>query len=54
MKSRRSRYVALDKADKRNVIAEGISASAVAAKAKRSGKHFSLLFVPPRGHTCVY
>lgn len=54
VRSGTSRYVALDLTDKAKVIAEGRTALAVARKARKTGRSFSMMFLPERGKTYVY
>jgi hypothetical protein len=49
-----SRYVALDLRKQSEVIAEGRTALAVAAKARKTGRSFSMMFIPERGKTYVF
>ncbi|MFZ4396201.1 MAG: hypothetical protein ACOYOU_11315 [Kiritimatiellia bacterium] len=50
----RSRFVALDSKNKAQIIAEGGTADSVARKAARTGKAFSMMFVPVSGKTYVF
>lgn len=52
-RSKRSRFVAIDLIDRRTVIAEGVTAKSVAKKAEKTGKQFSMMFVPRRDATYV-
>ena len=54
VRSGTSRYVALDLKDKAKVIAEGRTAVTVAEKARKTGKPFSMLFLPEEGKAYVY
>jgi hypothetical protein len=49
-----SRYVALDLRKQDEVIAEGRTATAVADKARKTGRAFSMMFIPERGKTYVF
>lgn len=54
VRNKSSRYVALDLGKQDKVIAEGKTAEAVADKARRTGRPFSMMFVPERGKTYVF
>jgi hypothetical protein len=54
VKNRASRYVALDLKEKSRVIAEGRTAVSVAEKARKTGRAFSMMFIPAQGKTYVY
>lgn len=54
VRSAGSRYVALDLKKRDKVIAEGKTATAVAQKARKSGRPFSMMFIPLRGKTYVF
>jgi len=43
-----SKYVAIDAADRKTVIAEGADAVTVSVLARRTGKNFAMMFVPPQ------
>jgi len=51
---RGSRFIAVDRADKGRIVAEGRSAQKVAMKAERTGKPFTMAFVPPAGKKYSY
>lgn len=51
---RNSRFIAVDRADKGRVVAEGRSAQKVAMKAERTGKPFTMAFVAPAGKKYIY
>jgi hypothetical protein len=51
---RGSRFIAVDRSNKGRVIAEGKSAITVAKKAGRTGKPFTMAFVPPAGKKCIF
>ena len=53
-RSQRSRFVALDAKNKTQIIAEGLSADVVARKAIKSGRPFSMMFVPVPGKTYIF
>ena len=52
--SAKSRYVALDLKQQDKVIAEGRTAESVADKARKTGRLFSMMFIPERGKTYVF
>ena len=54
VRNKNSRYVALDLRKQNEVIAEGRTAAAVADKARKMGRQFSMMFVPKRGKTYVF
>lgn len=54
MKNIRSRFVALDVTDKSRVVAEGNTALSVAKKAKKTGKPFTMMFVPAAGTRYIF
>ena len=54
VRSSESRYVALDLKKQDQVIAEGKTASGVAKKAQKTGRLFSMMFIPERGRTYVF
>jgi hypothetical protein len=54
MRNVRSRFVALDLRDRTKVVAEGRTAEAVAKKAEKTGKPFSMLFVPAKGKRHIF
>ena len=49
-----SRYVALDLRKQGNVIAEGRKAETVADKARKTGRSFSMMFIPERDKTFIF
>ncbi len=49
-----SRYVALDLKEPGKVIAEGRVATAVAESARKTGRLFSMMFVPEGNKTYVF
>jgi len=49
-----SRYVALDLKEQGKVIAEGRTAVAVADAARKTGRLFSMMFIPEGGKAYVY
>ena len=49
-----SRFVALDIKRKNRVIAEGRTAESVCRKAQKSGKAFSVMYLPVPGKTYIY
>ena len=53
-KSARSRYIAVDKANREKVIAEGTTAKSVYEKAERSGRAFAMAYVPQSGKKYIY
>ena len=52
-KSKRSRFVALDVNDRRTIVAEGTTAKSTITKARRTGKDFSMMFVPAPNQTYI-
>ena len=54
VRSAGSRYVALDLKKQNKVIAEGKTATAVAEEARKTGRPFSMMFIPQRGKTYVF
>ena len=54
VRSAASRYVALDLKKQDEVIAEGRTAIGVAGKARKTGRLFSMMFIPVRGKTYVF
>lgn len=54
VRSAKSRYVALDLKQQNKVIAEGRTAIAVADKARKTGRPFSMMFIPEHGKTYVF
>ncbi|TFH12763.1 MAG: hypothetical protein E4H02_12830 [Lentisphaerales bacterium] len=54
VRNKNSRYVALDLRKQNEVIAEGRTAASVADKARKTGRQFSMMFVPKRGKTYVF
>ena len=54
VRSAKSRYVALDLKRQNKVIAEGKTAETVADKARKTGRLFSMMFIPERGRTYVF
>lgn len=54
IRNKSSRYVALDLCRQDKVIAEGKTATAVADRARRTGRPFSIMFVPERDKTYVF
>ena len=53
-KSPYSRFVAIDVQKSGFAIAEGRTAKSVIEKAEKSGKSFSLMYVPPKGKKLVF
>ena len=45
-KSKRTRFVALDPKDPETIIAEGTTVKSVMRKARKTGKDFSMMFIP--------
>jgi hypothetical protein len=54
MNLRASRFIAVDRSQHDKIIAQGNTAQAAAAKAERTGKPFTLSFVPPAGKKCYF
>ena len=54
VRSTGSRYVALDLKEQDRVIAEGRTVASVAAKARKTGRPFSMMFIPQRGKAYVF
>ena len=54
VRSAGSRYVALDLKQQNKVIAEGRTAQTVADKARKTGRSFSMMFIPERDKTYVF
>jgi hypothetical protein len=50
----KSKFVALQATDKTKVVAEGQTAEAVARKAEKTGRPFSIMFVPAKGRNYVF
>jgi hypothetical protein len=53
-RSRASRFVAIDRAHKGRLIAEGKTALAVHKKAEKIGIAYIMAFVPPKGKKYVF
>jgi len=51
---RNSRFIAIDRADHGRVIAEGRTVMAVHKMAEKTGKAFTMAFVPPKGKKYVF
>ena len=49
-----TRYVALDATKKSKILAEGRSVEAVKRRADRTGKAYSMMYIPPKGNTYIY
>lgn len=54
VRSSHSRFVALDVNRKSCVIAEGRTAKSVSQKAEKSGKAFSLMYIPSPSKTYIF
>ena len=53
-KSIRTKFVALDTNNKRNIIAEGTTVKSVVHKAQKTGKDFSIMYVPKAGQKYIF
>ena len=51
---RTSRFVALDSYKKGNVVAEGKTVEDVLERARKSGKHFSMMYIPSRDKKYIF
>ena len=49
-----SKFVALNPYKSGEVVAEGRSAMDVMKKAEKSGKHFSMMYIPPKGKKYIF
>jgi hypothetical protein len=49
-----SRFVAIDAQRTGTSIAEGRTVESVVEKARKTGKSFSLMYIPPKGKKCVF
>jgi hypothetical protein len=54
VKNTHSRFVALALNSSGKVLAEGLTPKSVTEKAKKTGKDFSLMYVPQSGQTHIY
>lgn len=50
----RSRYVALDLKHRSRILAEGTTVAAVVKRAEKTGKEYSMMYLPPKGKTFIY
>lgn len=53
-KSDKSRFVAIDRYKTGEVIAEGRTGKSVIAKAEKSGRKYSMMYIPPKGQKCIF
>jgi hypothetical protein len=53
-RSTHSQYVALDAQRKSTVLAEGRKLQSVVAKAEKTGRSFSLAYIPAPGKTFIF
>lgn len=49
-----SRFVALDSYKRGDVVAEGKTVEDVLRKAKKSGKHFSMMYIPSKDKKYIF